>query len=305
MAKNGSKSAFDEILEKFGSDEDRTTFLGLAEKLPDLKESLLRQSDYSRAMEENRQKLITLSKWDSWANDNWVPDKEDPSKGYTKRELQALNEAEELKAEKERLAQLVEFGGIGDNEMDFAEIEKWGKEFVGKQGFVTQESIDKEKKQLLEYANGLNQFTARAAVDVPYLNQKHAKEFGDLFDPQDFLKAANEKNRTDLRDFYEKEYVVEARQNKMKEAFEAEKKQLVDQYESKIQTEKQLAEERLHRVSGANASPTDGGESSMSPLQKNLMGIKDDKADDIPTVPLGTGSAAAVAAARFRETGTV
>ena len=71
MAKRNNVSAFDEILEKFSDEGDRTTFQGLAERYPEIKDGLLRQSDYSRRMSEIDNSIKELDSWKQWGAENW------------------------------------------------------------------------------------------------------------------------------------------------------------------------------------------------------------------------------------------
>lgn len=303
MAKPNSGSVFDDILVKFSSDEDRATFQELAERNSELKESVLRQSDYSRRLNEFNTKIGALEQevtpWRGWREQYW-----DEAAGKTKKELEYEQQLESTKAEKERLEALVEFGG-GD--MDFNELETWGKKFKETNGLVDKTVIDGKAKELTDYVNGVNQFTAQASVDTQWLNMKHQKEFGDPFDPRDFLKAANDKGRLDLRDFYEKDFVLDARNKKRDENHAAEIKRVQTEKDEAIAKMQQETDAKLDRMRSMSpsGSPTDSGEGSMSEMQKTLMGMpKDDKAPET-TGPIGGGSAAAMAAAQYRETGSV
>jgi hypothetical protein len=149
-------------------------------------------------------------------------------------------------------------------------------------------------------------FIASAAGSLAYLTLKHKDEFGEILDPQPLLEAANEKNALNLREFYEKDWVVEARHKKMEASHAAEIKRLQEQKDQEVAKIKQEADERLARMAPSpSGSPTDGGEGSMSAMQRHMLGIKDDKDPKIPEGPIGGGSAAAAAAAQYRETGSV
>lgn len=300
MAKSKAPSAFDEILSVFQSDEDRLAFTGLADRYPAIKEYGLRQSDYSRSMQEMDHEKDYLNRWKSWEQENW-----DGAKGMTKGEVEKAQQLEALQAEKDRLSQLIEFGSGG--EMDFAELEKWGKDFREKNNLVSSDIILKEKKALEDKMNALNLFTAQAAVEVPFLNRRYEKEFGDQFDPQQFLKDANEKGRTNLREFYD-EWTREARDKKTTESHRLEMERLREETTQQIAKQKEQADAELARLRGMSpgGSPTDGGE-AISSMKAALLGIKTDKdnTDDAPGAVLGGGGIAAVAAQRFRETGSV
>jgi hypothetical protein len=190
VAKKAGVSAFDEILGSFGSDEDREAFSGLAERNPRIKEYGLRESDYTRFMNENGEKIKELEGWQTWRAQNWDEDRK-----MTKAEAAKETRLQELQEEKERLERQVAFGGLGGEDMNFAQLEgdlgNWAKE----KGFVTQDVVKAKEEEF----RGVNQWVLTASVHVPYLNQKHKDEFGELFDPDEFLKEATAKQRFDLR----------------------------------------------------------------------------------------------------------
>lgn len=309
MAKQKGGSAFDELIEKLG-DDDRNTFTALADRNPFLKEYGLRQDEFSRRQGELTDKVKKLESWEQWENNHWVWDKEDPNIGHTKAELAAMQRAEALEAEKERLAALVEFGGEG--EMTFQELEQKFDEFSKTKKFVSQDDVIKERDALYQQAKDLNGYTAYAAGELPYLLMKHKEEFNEILDPKKFLAEANSKNRLDLREFYENEFVRAARDKKVTDGHQAEIERLKAESNAAIDKVKQEAAALADRARGMSpmGSPTDSGESSMSPMQRHILGMgADEKANqealDKAQVTEGGSIIAALAAKQFLETGKV
>ena len=247
MAKQ-SGSAFDALLQTFGDDGDRTTFTALADKNPALREFGLRQDDYSRKLDEHRAELQELQGWREWKQKNWESDPTDSTHGWTKAEKQKMERLEALESEKAalegKLAE-VEFGG---SDMTFEQIEQIATETMKKHGidpdkFVPKDTLVQKEKEVGDMVRQMNGITLQAAIDTPYLNQLHAKEFGEYFDPHAFLKAANDAGAVDLRKFYETSFVNEARTNKIKADAEARVKAAQeDKYKAVAEANKRVEE---------------------------------------------------------------
>lgn len=297
MAKKTS-SAFDALLETFGNDEDKTLFTQLAEKNPKVMEFGLRQDDYSRKLDEHRTELEELQGWRDWRTANW-----DPEAKMTKAEREKQTRLETLETEKADLESRIALGG----DMSFEDVERFGNEWLKKTGIdptklVKTDAFDEKVKGFEQWTRNLNAYTAKAALEVPYLNSKHQQEFGEMFDPEEFLKAANEAGTVDLRGFYNDKYVASKRIDKMKADYDAKLKEKDDA----LVAEKKAADERLARVAGmgpqGSGSPTDMEGPTMGPLQKKLLGMeKRDDSSGAPEVPLGDLGIAAYAAREFNK----
>ena len=296
MAKN-AKGAFDEILERFGTDEDRQQFQQFTEKNPFLKESVLRQSDYSRKMDEVRDDLASLQKWDEWRKNNWDDDHE-----MTRTELAKL---QKLEATEQKLAELESRALLEGGDVDFNQLEAWGNEFIKKQNLVTPEAIGVKEKELKDFVTGMNSFTARAATKIPYLNQKHFNEFGELFDPEEMLKQAVTKGRfDDLDKFWESEYAAPLREKQRTDKWDKERKELED----KAAAAEERGRQEGARMAGAGATnPTDGNGPTMGAFQRSYLGLNKSGSEDsgAPEVPLGDGGLSAFAANKYIKTGSL
>jgi len=297
MAKRDGGSAFDEILNSFSDDDDRQTFTDLADRNPRVREYGLRQSDYSRNMDllrqdkaEHSEDLEELAEWRNWRRDHW-----DPEERATKRELRTRAEVQALKEENARLQGQVLLEG---EEMNFDQLEKWSDEFAVKRGYVTKTDIDKKEQELKEFVAGGQNWLARAATHVPYLNQKHDKEFGEPFDPDTFLTDAVNKGRfNDLKEYYE-EWVAPKRSEKQKAVSSKE----VEEAKAEADKQRKRADEAESRANGVS-TPTDGEGSSMAPFQRQYLGLdkKPEGSSGAPEVPLGEGAIASYAARRWQE----
>lgn len=300
MAKSKSVSAFDEIITQFGDDEDKSTFLGLADKYPSIKEYGMRQSDYSRQLNENKEKLALAEEWNSWKSEHWLDDAK-----MTKQQKAAVEEAARLKQEKEELESRIATMGPGGDEVTFEQLEQFGKKLITDNNIVTKAEMDAEAAKLQGFVTGANGYMTKAALTVPYLNAKHQQEFGEMFDPDDFIKVATEKQRYDLKEFYEKDYVVEKRQANIEARHKAAIDKVNADAEVKIAEANRKAEEIAARVAGMGANgmtPSDDGGSAMGGFQRKYLELdKAEKNDAVPDVPLGQGSVAAYAAAKWRQ----
>jgi hypothetical protein len=300
MPKKTSVSAFDDIISQFGDDEDKSTFLGLAEKHPFIKEYGMRQSDYSRQLNENKEKLALADEWNGWKSNHW-----DDEAQMTKQQKAAVDEAARLKQEKEDLESRIAVMGSGGDEVTFEELEKFGTKLMSEKGLITKADMDAKEAELKGYVTGVNGFMTKAAVTVPYLNAKHQQEFGEMFDPDDFIKVATEKQRYDLKDFYEKDYVVEKRQANIEARHKAAIDKVNADAEVKITEANKRAEEIAARVAGMGAggmNPSDDGGSAMGGFQKRYLELdKAEATNTAPEVPLGQGAVAAFAAAKWRQ----
>ena len=146
-----------------------------------------------------------------------------------------------------------------------------------------------------EYFNNMVNAQARFAVEIPYLNQKHMQEYGELFDPNEFLNKATEAKATDLRAFYQQFTADKAeakRQADITAKIEAARKE---------ERQKVLQEQALGN-NGVNQNPASDGAPEMGHFQAKLMaqGTKQEGEGAKSPVPegaeLGRGQIARAAA---------
>jgi hypothetical protein len=301
-----AKSGFEILLESL-PDNDELEFKGsarkvvqeLAEKVPKLKESVLAQSDYSRNMDALREKVKLADSWDEWRRDNWNEEFK-----MTAGELKKQTELDQLAAELEaaRTAALA----TGE-EMTFDQLNQRLEQFTKEKKYVTPDVLESQfrgkTKEVEDYVKGYSAPIAKAAIDIPYLMAKHEKEFGEILDPDVIVKYGVEKQNFNLRDLYEKDWVVEKRQAAMKANYEAEIQKVRDGEAAKIQAarEEAAAEAKKQQIMGQpNGNPVDMGGNDLGPLQRRMtpepQGDGEPKA---PEVPIGEGGLAAFAARQF------
>src|SRR6185312_6916908 len=136
--KNGS--AFDSLLETFGSDDDRKVFEDLAAKNPAVREYGLRQDEFSRRLDEFKGRDEYVKKWEDWEANNWDEDAK-----MTKAQKAALAKANQLQTEKAELEARLSLADLGGDGMTFDDLNKWGTEFLQKNNLVTTDSVKAEK----------------------------------------------------------------------------------------------------------------------------------------------------------------
>ena len=297
-------SAFDALLDTFGTDDDRELFKQLSERNPAIQEFGLRQDDYSRKLDANRAELTELQSWRQWREANWDSDHQ-----MTRAERAKQERLEALETEKAELETKLASTDLGDG-MTFEEVERIAQEAVRKQGidpakFLSADALNKKEGEVMGYVTRLNAVTAQASLLVPYLNEQHKDEFGTRFDPEEFVKAANERGTTDLRAFY-KEYTQDERTKRIQTDANAKVKAAQDERDRAIAEERErtaTVQARLAGMGTQGGNPADTDSPQMGALQRRMMKLdnpdKGDNGSGAPEVPLGEGAIAAHAAREF------
>ena len=296
-------SAFDALLESFGTDEDRDLFQSLAEKNPAVREFGLRQDDYSRKLDAHSAELDELQNWRQWRESNW-----DSAHKMTRAEKLKQDRLDALETEKAELETRLGAMEFGESEMKLEDVEKIALDAMKKNGidpdrFVSADSLTGKEKEVKDFVLGLNAYTAKASILVPYLNQQHKDEFGSYFDPEEFLAKANEAKTVDLKDFYQR-YTAETRMQRMQADADAKVATANKQRDDGIAAERARVDAITEKMKGMGAqgtNPADAEPPQMGPLQRRLLGLdkKDDSGSGAPEVPLGEGAIAAHAAREF------
>lgn len=302
MPKKSNVSAFDELLEKF-PETHREQFLELANVVPELKDSILRQADYSRNMTElQRQQqemaaeLEYASQLKRWEQENFIPDPEHPGKGWTKREKE-LEEALRLAEE-----QAVIPKGTVD-EVDDVNIEELEARFLSKAKGEFQKEIAAKEAALLKHVDTTNGVTATAFATLPQLTLQHFQEFGEVLDPKPILTEAVAKNRFDVEAIY-REQTAERRQQKLVSGYEAKEAQLKADYDAKLAAQQKEWDERAKKLEGMGAgspTPSESQPSEMGAFQRQYLGMDGSKdgvrSNGVPDkARLGDGMIAQIAA---------
>ena len=132
-------SAFDALLETFGTDEDRAQFQSLAERNPAVKQFGLRQDDYSRKLDAHDAELKELQGWREWREGNW-----DSTHKMTKAEKAKQDRLEALETEKAELETKMAAMEIGGSDMTFEDVERIATEAMRKNGIDPNKFVPKE-----------------------------------------------------------------------------------------------------------------------------------------------------------------
>lgn len=280
------KNGFDALLEKLGDANDTSVLQSLASKYPVLKESVLMQSDYSRKMDEVRDKLKeaevnaqALKGWETWRDENY-----DDSAKATKAEI-ALRA--QLQEQQEKL------NAIEDNEMTAEQMQAHLDSLLAGKGYMPKSDVEKvlaEKSK--EFEDRLYGVTSLVSALVP-LSTKHFQEFGEPLDTEQMFKIGNEKKLTDPASAYEA-MVAPRRAERM-----------TQQHEEALKLAKE--EGRKEAVQNLNLGengrfPSDTGEPVMSIVQRRHMGLAVEEDEEVGKgVELGPNLGRHVAAKYMRD----
>lgn len=258
-----------QLLAKIEDVEARAQFTGLIAKAPVLNDWIVDP--------DTRAKNEQISQW---AETEW-----DYEHGMSRLEFQQQQELAALRA------QAPQGEGMEINELN----EHLGK-FIKDNGLMTRAEFDAGIKAKEDaFSNELN-VVSTLATRVAYLNGKHEKSFGEMFDPDDFIKTATEKGYAR----YGKEGL-----DKFYDEFTAEKRTLQQTADMDKRIADARAEERTkvlqERGMGANGQmPTLDGSPEMGHFEMKLKGMgktADPNASAAPAdAELGRGTIARFAA---------
>lgn len=213
-----AKNSFDDVLATV-DEKYREAIKAAAEEHPELKAGWLRQSDYSRKLDEHRDLLEYANKQKAWYVDN-VVELEDGSV-VTKRELELQRQLDEAMAN----------AGKGE-EMTAEQLREQMEAAFAAKGFVDKETLQKEGSGLVttlsEMIEARLKEVQQAAVNAAYIGGqfaqvalKHEKEFGEVPSQDDLFKYAAEKGINNLSDAYD-QWVAPRRKEREEAAHKAE-----------------------------------------------------------------------------------
>ncbi len=156
----------EQLLEKLEDVEARTQFSGLIEKAPMLNDWII-----DPALRAKNDEIT------AWAETEW-----DYEHGMSKLEYQQSQQLTELQTQLSTRGQGMELNDLND--------------FLGKyikdNGLMTKTEVEAEiKAKETAFSNELN-LVSSLATRVSYLNAKYQKDYGDMFDPDDFVSKAIE-----------------------------------------------------------------------------------------------------------------
>lgn len=270
-------NAFEDLIEILEEPELKEAFVKAGEKYKQVKEYGLRQSDYSRQMNELSGKAKYADAWEEWKRTEWNDELK-----MTKAEAKLQQELREMEAENETLRQLQ-----GDSDVTFEQLQSEVEKMVTAKtkGALTEEQFNaKYGSKLFDkdaYDKEINQRVTNwtAGRDDMYLKLyelgfKNKDEFGEILKPVEVIKYANENKIQDLEEAYNR--MVSPRRTE-KQNKDMEVKLEAARKEGEIKGK----QEAMMGVNGK--MPTDSGAPEMSHLQERLLRQKD--ADAKPVIP--------------------
>lgn len=282
-------NAFDELLASIPDEGDRKALQGIAEKYQPLREGILRQSDYSRKMDELasksnelREKLSEAEQWQKWASENYVYDAYGDGKGATKRELEKDKLVQQYQARAAELEQRISEGG----EVNFDDVKK----HIGEMGYLKSDEFATKAQEFQQQVYGTVGNAISAVSALPAITLRHFKEFNEVLDDDQLFKHANEKGLP-LKSAYD-DYVRERRE-------EIRQKEIEERI-AKAE-EKGRAEALKERGMSPASMPVDSGESQIGPLGMLIQGVKPE-GGEVPDVEIGRGGLARHAARTMERT---
>ena len=290
--------SFESILETVvGDPGDRDTLKTLASRYPGLRESMLRQEDYSRKSNELQSRVQIADKWDTWRKENWDEAAERPKTQVA---------VEQLLSERER--ELAELRLNGGGEVTFEEM----AQELPKHGFVTKKTFQDEIYPELsgQVNNEFQRMGSRFSeliADVPDLMMEHREQFKERLNAKELFTYMTTNKIADPRAAYAKMY--EPRLTQAQKDAEVARVKAIDDRVAAAEAEgiKKGRLEVVNTSGRANPTDTTGGTESMGPLQlMKLRRAQKDSSDGVgdglgPNVKLDDPVIAMQAAADYRR----
>lgn len=274
------------------AEADREIFSGIAERNPGMKTYIA-----------DPQKVARVDEVENWYAANW-----DFENNCTKAEhARGLR----IQGLEEQLAAQVASGNNNKEAeaMTFEQLNTFLDEKITEGKVLSPNQMKAELKLVVDAKDAeFNAYINRVAAistEVPYLNQLHQRDLGEMFDPNDLLTKANEAKAIDLRDYYFKTYSADARTAKAaKESEATAAANTAALAAAREEGRKAALQERVGETGLGN--PSSDGEADMGHLQLKLMHRaapkpgEDGKPVEINS-PLGTGITAGIRAREFER----
>jgi hypothetical protein len=267
-------------------DSDREGFAGYVSKYPDLKNGFLRQSDYSKRLDEvskaKNEFEVALNGLQAWEAEN-VESRLEDGTIITKAEAAYRDRAAQLEQELSRAK---------ETEMTFEDLNKHLDTKIGELGVVKKSDFESILGTKEAEINRNFDGYAKFATQMPAVMLRHFKETGEILDPDKFVaEEIVAKKQFDIGRAYE-EYYRPTREAKQAAEIEA---------RVKAAREEGSAEARKNFVmSNEGRMPTDSTGPVMGPLQARVLGLSQDGGS--PVEPeFGKGGIAAQAAREYMQ----
>ena len=291
------KNAFDELLESM-AENHRKALTEVAEANPELKNGFLRQSDYSRRMDEVKRekeqyqdRLKFADSYEAWWKENYVPNALGDGKGATKRELAKIQEAEDLRKQYEELQKQATVGG----DVTYEDLNGYMDKLITERGIARQDDLSAIRKAMDEKASGVEAYVNQnmmgnlhVATKLPTLAIKHYQKYGEALDGDKLVEFAS-KGYTDLVKAYD-DFTAPQRQEMDNKGVEAAKEAARKEgYEAALK----------ERGMNPDSMPVDNKPPQMGHFQAKILGIKTSEDGSVSvsdSAELGSGALATAAA---------
>lgn len=263
----------EQLLEKFDDIEAKAAFSGFVEK-----HSFLNDFIVDPALKAQTDEIK------NWADTEW-----DYEHQMSKREYQQEQELAELR---NRSQQKMKASELEDLDAVLGE-------YIKTKGLVSKAEYDQAIKEKSDAFESQLNTISTLATRVPYLNAKYQKEFGEMFDPDAFVKEATDKGfakfGVDGLDRYYGEFTKD--KAAAKAAADLEKLKA----DAKAEGAKEAREQML--ATAGRGTPEVDGSPELSHFQQRIMKLNEPKADTDksaapPDAELGRGVIARFAALR-------
>lgn len=248
------------LLEQITDSELRLKFNAVAQEVPQLDQWIADPAAVRKAGE-----------FEAWARDSWDHEHE-----MTKAEYAYSQQIAQLQNQLE-----------GQGNMTLEELNQNLDRFASEKGLMTQTAFnDALKAKETEFNNHLNAM-ARIATKVPFLNQRHEREFGETFDPEAFLTKAHDAGAQNLDSFYD-EFTKDKRKAKQDE-----------EIERRVNAAKEDGKREAMQAQAMSQNgqmPTLDGTPEIGHFQRSFMNMKEQGSAVPVSAELGKGQIARAAA---------
>lgn len=246
-----------EDIQSLLDDNEREVLNKVVQKHPDLKNGWMRQNDYSKKMDEFRDKSNQFdeisqyaSSWQSWAQENWDFDNK-----TTKAELTLRKQVEELR----------------NNEMNFEQL----NEYLTKEGIAKKSDIESTIKQKEQEIAANFQGNTYFHLKMQDIAEQHRHDFKEPFKALEFAQKLTEWGANDIDQAYNR-YTESKREEVRNKEVE---KRIAEAAKAAEEKGRMEAINSIGDRTGHNTMPVDGSSNDMGYLQSKVHGGETPKFD--------------------------
>lgn len=275
-------NVFEQLLTKL-EEADRTILVDIATRNPALNTYI-----------GDPEKVKRVDDVDKWYTENW-----DFEHDKNKHELALGRRVEELEKE------LTTAKGEA---MDINQLNTFLDEKIKAGSVVSAQQMKEEvngivgakEKEFEAYTKSLLNGAIVGSLDSSFLTLKHFQEFGEVLDPNDIVKAANEAQATDLRAFYDTKFVAEKRAAKVA----AEQATKDEAHKKEIEAAKEEGRKAAleERIGKEGQMPSIEGSPDLGHFQARMMRVPVENKTSVPDdAVLGRNQISAAAARDYER----